>query len=127
MKKIYVAGAYSGDNIHQILENMRIGLSFSSRLLTMGYAVYSPWTDFQLFLVDYYIPKISDQQIKEASLEWLKVSDAMFVVPNERNHLSKGLQYEIQKAKELSIPIFYSTKKMNEYFKKQHYDISYEE
>jgi len=117
LKKVYVAGAYNGDNIGEILNNMRIGLKVSSHLLSLGYAVFSPWTDFQLFLTDDWDAKKIAQKAKAASLEWLKVSDAIFVVPNEKNYTSKGLKEERKVAKYFNIPIFEDIKKMDKYLK----------
>ena len=48
MKKIYVAGPYSGDNIISILENIRSGQAMAHKLMCRGYAVFCPFLDYQL-------------------------------------------------------------------------------
>ena len=39
------------------------------------------------------------------TMEWLKVSDMVLVCPNWQN--SKGTKAEIEKAKELGIPVYF--------------------
>jgi len=71
----------------------------------MGYAVYVPHLDYQLFLDsnDDYIP--SQEEIFNNSLEMLKRCDELWVLPNWEN--SKGVRKEIdlfiQRGKEKDI------------------------
>jgi len=55
-------------------------------------------------VIDRFNDKFTVQQFYDYSLAWLEVSDAVYVLSNNEN--SKGTQIEIQKAKELNIPIF---------------------
>ena len=106
MKRIYVAGSYSADNVITVLENMRIGMRASVEVFLAGFAPFCPWLDyhFQLMLREGEVLTVNDYY--EYSLAWLEVSDAILVLPNSEN--SKGVQAEIRRAEELKIPIFYS-------------------
>jgi hypothetical protein len=50
--RVYVAGPYSANNVMDVLKNIRIGILWSVKLLTLGFAPFTPWTDFQLSLGD---------------------------------------------------------------------------
>ena len=92
--RIYVAGAYSSDNILGCLENIRKGLRASTEIFLAGFAPFSPWLDhqFQFQLRDGETLQVKD--FYEYSLAWLDVSDAIFVLPGFEN--SKGTLAEIE-------------------------------
>lgn len=98
--RVYVAGAYSGPDVITILDNMRHGMNVAHQVLKSGYAPFAPWMDYlfsfmgQTFLNEYY----------EYSIAWLKVSDAMLLVPGWED--SKGTKKEIEIAQQMGIPIF---------------------
>ncbi len=115
MKKIYVAGSMSGQEI-DFLRNVRKGIRASVELLLDGYAPFSPFIDFQFFLALRGKEEITVQQIKTYSLAWLEVSDAVLVLPDWEGSL--GTQKEIQHAAHLGIPVFYDIKSLKEYFNK---------
>jgi len=102
MKKIYVAGKYSGDNVLDVLINIGRGEKACSKLFNLGYAVFSPWADRQHI---YQNPdfKYNVDKFKKASMAWLEVSDAVYVVS-----MSGGVMTEIKRAKKLGIPVFYN-------------------
>ena len=79
--KIYVAGAYSDTNVLRVLKNIGRGQYWAAELFMEGFAPFSPWADrdfiFMNFQEDF---KVED--FYEYSMEWLKVSDAVFVVPD---------------------------------------------
>lgn len=112
MKRIYVAGAYSADNVISVLNNMRRGIRLATKVLLNGYAPFAPWLDyqFQFILRDDEILTLDDYY--NYSLAWLEVADAVLVVPGSEN--SKGTQAEITKAKELKIPVYYSLKELRD-------------
>ena len=46
MKRVYVAGPYSANNIIDCLENMRKGMRAGVEVFLAGYAPWVPWHDF---------------------------------------------------------------------------------
>lgn len=111
-KRVYVAGSYSADNVLKILNNIKIGTRKSVDVLLAGYAPFCPWLDhqFQFYLKENETLAIEDYY--EYSMAWLEVSDAVLVLPNYEN--SKGTIAEIERAKELGIPVFYSLEELME-------------
>lgn len=106
MKRVYVAGAYSSDNVIGVLNNMRKGMRASVEVFLAGFAPFCPWLDYHFQLMLREGEKISVQQYYDYSMAWLEASDAVLVLPN--SDYSKGTQTEISRAKELNIPIFYN-------------------
>ena len=111
MKRVYVAGAYSADNIIKVQANMRRGLALSVKVLQAGFAPFCPWLDFQFGLID----AITLQQYYDYSLAWLEASDALLVV-QEGWKDSKGTLNEIKVAGDLNIPVFHDFDEMVDYF-----------
>ena len=111
---VYVAGAYSANNVTTILNNMRVGMRAGTEVFLSGYAAFTPWLDFhyQLMLRDNENLEVKDYY--EYSLSWLRKSDAILVLPNSEN--SVGTQKEIEVAKELKIPIFYNLEDLKKVF-----------
>ena len=106
MRKVYVAGPYSSDNILGGLENIRRGMRMSAKLLSKGFAVFCPWLDHQFFFQLREGEAISLETIQDHSLEWLKVSDAILMMRGHEE--SKGAQRELAVAVKAGIPVFYS-------------------
>ena len=105
MKRIYVAGAYSGTDVITILNNMREGMRLATRVMLAGHAPFAPWLDyhFQLMLRDG--ERLSVEDYYQYSLAWLYVSDCMLVVPGWQE--SRGTRDEIHLAEhDLKIPVF---------------------
>lgn len=105
MLRVYVAGAYSADNVLDVLKNIGKGEEACSDLFLLGCAPFCPWHDKDFVLrrpnANFTIP-----MFYEYSMAWLEVSDAIFVLPNSEN--SKGTQGEIKRALELKIPVFFT-------------------
>lgn len=102
-QRIYLAGAYSADNILKCLVNMRIGIKVAAKFIKHGHAVFCPFIDYQFHFFE-------DLEIKdyyEYSLAFLEVCDEMWVLPAWEN--SKGTRAEIEFAMEKQIPIKYLT------------------
>ena len=109
MIRVYVAGKYSDDNVLDVLGNISKGIKICKDLFLMGYAPFCPWLDHQ-----YVLQMNNDERetltvkmFHDYSLAWLDASDCMLVLP-ERIENSKGVQKEIRRALERSIPVFYS-------------------
>lgn len=108
IKRVYVAGSYSADNVMSVLDNIRNGMRAGTELFLKGYSPFVPWFDFHFQLMLRDNEKLSVENYYKYSVDWLEVSDAMYVLPNSEN--SFGAQEEIKIATKLNIPIFYSIK-----------------
>ena len=106
MKRVYVAGSFSSDNVLGVLDNMRIGMRKATEVLLNGYSPFVPWFDYHFQLNLREGEKLSVQDYYNYSLDWLEVSDALLVLPGSDS--SNGTKKEIERAKELGIPIYYS-------------------
>jgi len=100
--KIYIAGKYSADNVIGVLRNIREGTKVAAKVLKSGHSPFCPWLDHQFSFYE----DISIQEYYNYSTDFLKVCDAILVLPGSEN--SKGTQEEIALGKELKIPIYYS-------------------
>jgi len=116
MIRVYVAGKYSDDNVIDVLGNISKGIKICKDLFLMGYAPFCPWLDHQ-----YVLQMNNDERealtvkmFHDYSLAWLDASDCMLVLP-ERIENSKGVQGEIKRALERSIPVFYSLNDMEDW------------
>jgi len=105
MKRIYVAGPYSADNVIDVLKNIGRGEKACAKLFMLGYAPFCPWHD-KSFVTDNPESDFSVDEFYEYSMAWLEVSDALLVLRGYEK--SKGALAEISKAESLGIPIYYS-------------------
>jgi hypothetical protein len=103
MKRVYIAGPYSGGDIITILHNIRQGIQKASILMREGYAVFCPFLDFLIALMPG--ETISKEIYQVNSMEWVECCDVMYVLPGWEN--SEGTKREIAKAKGLGMPIIY--------------------
>lgn len=106
MIRVYVAGAYSADNVLSVLNNMRIGMRAAKDVLVAGMAPYCPWLDYQFYLLLRDDETISLENIYAYSTAWLEACEAVFVVPNPANVNSRGTQAELKRARDLHMPVF---------------------
>lgn len=111
MKRVYVAGAYSADNVITVFDNMRRGIRASTKVFLMGFAPFCPWIDYHFSLMLRGKEKLKVEDYYQYSLAWLEVSDAVLVLPNSEH--SKGTQAEIKRAIALRIPIYNSLKDLS--------------
>lgn len=109
MKRIYVAGKYSDDDVMSVFGNMRRGIALSVEVLKAGYAPFTPWLDYHFCLEH----PFDLQTMYEYSLAWLDVSDAVLVV-EEGWAESRGTIKEIDRAKNLHIPVYWSFDKLKQ-------------
>lgn len=105
IKRVYVAGPYSANNVLDVLKNIGRGEKACAELFSLGFAPFCPWHD-KSYVTDRFDDQFTVRQFYDYSLAWLEVSDAVYVLPNSEN--SKGTQAEIKRASELNVPIFYS-------------------
>ena len=110
MKRIYIAGPYSADNVITVLDNIREGQRMAVRVLLAGYAPFCPWLDFHFQLMLRDGERLSVKDYYDYSIAWLEVSDAMLVLPGYEN--STGTMTEMKRAGELKIPIYYDLSEM---------------
>jgi hypothetical protein len=119
MKRIYVAGAYSDDNVLGVLRNIGRGEHFAAKLFMEGFAPFTPWHDKE-FVISNWDKEFTVPMFYDYSMEWLRVSDAVFVIPNHEMlkdwEDSKGTLLEIAEAKKLAIPVFYTIKELKKHF-----------
>ena len=102
MKRIYLAGPYSADNIMDVLGNIRRGVHAGADLMRRGYAVFCPFLDFQFALCGFGddLPK---RAFQDNSLAWVEVSDVVVVLPGSEQ--SNGVKREVERAAELGIEV----------------------
>ena len=105
MKRVYVAGKYSADNVIDVLTNIKTGIDYGALLLSMGYAVFCPFLDHH-FALSSWGKVLTKEMYQDNSMAWVEVSDALFIMPHsEKSH---GVQAEIARAKLLGIPVYYT-------------------
>jgi hypothetical protein len=114
MKRVYVMGAYSADNVISVLDNMREGMRLATEVMLAGYFPFVPWFDFHFQLMLRNKERLSVNDYYQYSLAWLEVSEACILVPGWEN--SKGTLKEIERADQLSIPIFHSLQELRSEF-----------
>ena len=114
MKKIYVAGPYSANNVLDVLKNIGRGEKTCAKLFDMGYAPFCPWHD-KSYVIDNPDGEFTVQKFYDYSIAWLKVSDAVVLTPGWE--LSKGTLKEIDIAEEMGIPVFPDIRTMHKNLK----------
>ena len=110
MKRIYIAGPYSADNVLDVLQNIGRGEALAADVFARGMAPFTPWHDKD-FCIKLHDQKFTVQQFYDYSMAWLEVSDAVLLVPGWER--STGTMDEIDRAKELGIPIFESIESLS--------------
>lgn len=102
--RVYVAGAYSGGTVIEILENIRKGINLSKDVLLLGHSPFCPWLDYHFALACKDDEIIGLDQYYKYSMDWLDVSDCMLLTSGWEQ--SEGTKNEIIRAHELKIPVF---------------------
>lgn len=103
MLKVYIAGAYSADNVIDVLKNIGRGEHLAAQCFLAGFAPFTPWHDKD-FIIKYPNENFDVKSFYAYSMEWLKVSDAVLLV--EGWEKSKGTLAEIEQSVQLDIPVF---------------------
>ena len=109
LKRIYVAGKYSANNVLDVLKNIGRGEKACAQLFSMGYAPFCPWHD-KSYVTDMPDSDFTVDQFYRYSLAWLEVSDAVLLLPGWEQ--SKGTVAEIERADQLGIPVFKSIEEL---------------
>ena len=104
MKRIYVAGPYSADNVLDVLRNIGRGQYVCAKLFFKGYSPFCPWHD-KTYVTDRFYEVTTVEMFYNYSMNWLEVSDAVLVLPNSETSI--GTQAEIKMAHELHIPVYH--------------------
>jgi len=111
--KVYIAGRLT-DTTDKYIINVRTMILEGKKVRNAGFSVYIPALDFLSGVVtgerkymDYF----------NNSIEWLKVSDAVYIIDNYM--ASKGTKEEINMAKRLDIPIFFNLEDLIKWKNKQ--------
>lgn len=105
MKRVYVAGAYSSDNVIGVLDNMREGMRWATKVFLAGHAPFAPWLDFHFQLMLREGESLAVKDYYEYSLAWLRAAEVVFVVPGWM--ASKGTHAEIAEAHRLGIRVVF--------------------
>jgi Domain of unknown function (DUF4406) len=113
MKRVYVAGAISNPDVTQVYNNKRRMKQLGKDVSVAGYSPFVPCLDEELHHLmndkendmacscGFYYPR---------SMAWLEVSDAVVLVRGWENSI--GTQKEIERAKELGIPVYNSLQEL---------------
>jgi len=104
MKRIYIAGPYSADNVITVLGNMRRGMMLATKVFKAGFAPFCPHLDFHYSLMVREGEDFTVDDYYNYSMAWLEASDAVLLLPNWQ--ASKGSMAEVDRAYELGIPVF---------------------
>lgn len=105
MKRVYVAGAYSANSVIGVLDNIREGMRWSTKVLLAGHAPFAPWLDFHFQLMLREGESLSVEDYYKYSLAWLRAADVVFVTPGWEQ--SKGTIAEIAEANLRGLRVVY--------------------
>jgi len=106
MKRVYIAGRYSGGDVAR---NVRVAMKAADLLIQMGFAPYVPHLSHFLHMMAPH-----DYEVWMAiGLAWLRQCDAVLRLPGE----SPGADREVEVARILEIPVFHSVEELVEAFK----------
>ena len=100
---VYVAGAYSADNVTLVLRNIREGVKLAEKVFATGLAApFCPWLDWMYEVFgDHDVQRYYDY-----SFAFLARADVLLIRRTGAKE-SNGTQSEIEYAKRYGIPIFY--------------------
>lgn len=102
MIKVCIIGKYNDTDVLSVTRNCREGHEAAIRLAKLEFAVHDPWLDLHWAL----IAELPMDFFKANCIAWLEVSDAILALPSW--YRSDGAKAEIDRAKKLNIPVFFS-------------------
>jgi hypothetical protein len=100
--RVYVAGKLN-DMACDYITNVHILSKCAGELRRQGFSVFTPSNDLIEGLIS---GMMTYQDYFQNNLEWIEVSDAIFVCPY-RYKESKGVLKEVEYAKTHNVPVFY--------------------
>lgn len=107
MKKIYIAGPYSGKLVGEIERNVTNAIEVSSIIIDLGGAPFCPHLS-HFIEQDYPKPYLKWLEIDN---EFVKVCDAIMRIPG----VSSGSDKEVALAESLGIPVFFELHDLIDY------------
>jgi hypothetical protein len=111
-KRVYIAGALNAPTA-EYLQNVSRMENWALQVQALGCAVYVPCEDILRGILH---GQMNYEDYFKGSQEWLKVSEAVFLVPGWEN--SKGTKREIRLARKLHIPVFKDLEKLKKFINK---------
>lgn len=105
---VYVAGPYRAATPAGIELNIQAARAMGLQAVRRGWSPIIPHCNFAL--LDLLDPNIGDSFWLTATMEHMRRSDAVLVVPGWQN--STGTQAEVREALRLNMPVFYSLEKL---------------
>jgi len=103
------------NQVAEFLDNVRQGITMATELITHGFAPYCPFVDFMYwFARTPETPLPAGCTMQTCDLSWLRSADAILLLPGWET--STGVGGELELAKKLGIPVFYSIAELIEYF-----------
>ena len=101
-----MAGPYRAGNVSTVLDTIREGMRLATKVFLLGYAPFCPWLDFHFQLMLRESETLTVEDYYKYSIAWLRVSDAMLLVPGWES--SKGTKAEMEIAAREGIPMYYT-------------------
>ena len=108
MKKIYVAGPYTGGDTDK---NVEIAMEAGKKLLELGYAPFVPHLYHYIHLL---WPQSYEVWMKQGTC-WLRECDGLLRIPGD----SPGAEREVRAANDLDIPVFYTISGLVRFYKEE--------
>lgn len=105
---VYVAGPYRAGNRARVTLNIQSARAVGLLAIEKGWSALIPHANTGD--LDLYAPTIPDEFWLEATLELMRRSDAVVLVPG--HEASSGTRAEIAEACRLGIPVFYAVKEL---------------
>jgi len=100
---LFIAGTYWSSDSNEIERNIRLAEQHSIELWNRGYKVFCPHLNTEHFELK---AKVDEKAYRDFDIRMLQSCDAVFALPNWQD--SEGARVEIDEAKRLGKPIFYS-------------------